>query len=81
MQEYNRIKGKGEVDFIVKNKDTSLTAINVTFSDKIDEREIKSLLEFQEKFDKCKETIIITKDTEKKEKGIKFIPIWKWLLN
>jgi len=69
-----------EVDFVVKNKDNSLTAINVSYTDEIEEREIKSLLEFKKEFKKAKELILLTKDTEKKEQGIKFIPLWKWLL-
>ena len=38
------------------------------------------LLDFKNKFKKTKELIILTKDLEKKEKGINFIPLWKWLL-
>ena len=71
---------KGEVDFIVKNKDNSLTAINVSYTNEINERESKALLEFKKQFDKTKELIILTRDLEKKEKGIKFIPLWRWLL-
>ena len=73
-------KGKGEVDFIIKNKDRSLTILNVSYIDEIDEREIRSLLEFKKEFNKTKELILLTKNVEKKEKGIKFIPLWKWLL-
>jgi len=71
---------QGEIDFIVKNKDNSLTAINVTYTNDIDEREITALFEFKKEFSKTKELIILTKDLERKEKGIKFIPLWKWLL-
>lgn len=73
-------KNKGEIDFITKDADNSLTAINVSYSDEIDEREINSLLEFKKEFKKAKELILLTKDTEKQEHGIKFIPLWKWLL-
>ncbi|MEM4263963.1 MAG: ATP-binding protein [Candidatus Woesearchaeota archaeon] len=73
-------KNKGEIDFITKDADNSLTAINISYSDEIDEREIKSLLEFKKEFKKTKELILLTKDTEKQEKGIKFKPLWKWLL-
>lgn len=69
-----------EVDFIVKNKDNSLTAINVTYTDEIPERELKSLNEFKSLFKKTKELIILTKDTEKEKEGIKLIPIWKFLI-
>jgi uncharacterized protein len=71
---------KQEVDFVVKNKDNFLTAINITYSNEINEREIKGLLEFKKEFKKCNELILLTKDLEKQEKGIKFIPLWKWLL-
>jgi len=81
---YWQSERKEEVDFIIKNKDNTLTAINVTYVDEINEREINSLLKFQEKFKKIEEMIILTKDTEKTEKienkTIKFIPLWKWLL-
>ncbi|MBS3176718.1 ATP-binding protein, partial [Candidatus Woesearchaeota archaeon] len=71
---------KGEVDFVVKEKDDSLTSMNVSYSNEIDEREINALLTFKKQFSKTKEIIILTKDLEKKEKGIHFIPLWKWLL-
>lgn len=74
-------KGKNEIDFIVKNRNESLVGINVSYTDKISEREIKGLLEFKKEFNKIKELIIITKDLSKEENGIKFIPLWRWLLN
>ncbi|MBU2639289.1 MAG: ATP-binding protein [Nanoarchaeota archaeon] len=73
-------KNNNEVDFIIKNKDNSLEAINVSYTDDLDEREVKGLLEFKKKFRKIKKLVIITKNMEKKENGIKFIPLWKWLL-
>ena len=59
-----------------------LCAINVSYTDEIDKREINALLKFREKFKNTKELMIITKDLEKREKKskIKFIPLWKWLL-
>jgi len=73
-------KNKNEVDFIIKNKDNKLTAINVSYSDDAKEREMNGLKELKKKYDKTEELIIITKDLEKEENGIKFIPLWKWLL-
>ncbi len=73
-------KNKGEVDFVIRDND-GLWAINVSFTNDIDDREIKSLLEFQQHFPQAKRLILITKDTEKKEFSIEFIPLWKWLLN
>lgn len=73
-------KNKGEVDFIIKNKDQSLTAINVSYADETDEREVNSLLEFKKKFRNVKELVILTKDLSKKEGRVKFISLWSWLL-
>ena len=73
-------KDSQEVDFIIKNKDNTLQAINVIFSNEIHEREVEGLLKFKKQFSKTKELILLTKDLEKQEKEIKFIPLWKWLL-
>src|SRR3989344_4417409 len=73
-------KDSQEVDFVIKTKENTLQAINVTFSNEIHEREIEGLLKFKKQFDKTKELILLTKDLEKQEKEIKFIPLWKWLL-
>lgn len=69
-----------EVDFIVKNKDNSINAINVTYGNEISEREISSLKEFGEKFNKINKLIILTKNIEKYDGRIYFIPLWKFLL-
>ena len=72
---------KGEVDFVIKNRDNSLTAFNVSFTNDIDEREKRALLEFLDEFKpKVKELVLFTKNIEKTEDGIAFIPLWKWLL-
>lgn len=73
-------KGEGEVDFIIKNPDHTLTAINVTYTDDIDERETESLKEFKQNHKKTKDLIILTKNTEKTQDGIKYTPLWKYLL-
>jgi len=73
-------KGKREVDFITRDKN-KLTAINVSYTNNISKREKDSLLEFKEKY-KDAELFIITKELEDTdEKGIRYIPLWKWLLN
>ncbi|HLD42504.1 MAG TPA: ATP-binding protein [Candidatus Nanoarchaeia archaeon] len=79
-KEFYYWSGKGEVDFVIKNKDNSLTAINVCYADEIPEREIKAMEEFKNKFKKAKRLVIITKDTEKHEPGLLFTPLWKYLL-
>ncbi|MBI4141000.1 ATP-binding protein, partial [Candidatus Woesearchaeota archaeon] len=66
---------KGEVDFVVKNNDQTLTAINVSYTDELNEREITALLELQQEFKtKIGQLILLTKDTEKKDRNIRFIP-------
>lgn len=74
-------KNKGEVDFVVKNRNQKLAGINVSYGDKIEERETRVLLEFKNEFkSKVEELILLTKDTEKRENTIRYIPLWKWLL-
>ncbi len=73
-------KNQNEVDFVIKKPDNSLEAINVSYTDEINERETKGLQSFKKEFKKTKKLTLITKSTEKKENGINFIPLWKWLL-
>ncbi len=69
------------VDFVVRNRDNTLTGINVTYIDVIDEREIKALLEFKEYFQgRVSELILLTRNVERSEDKITYVPIWKWLL-
>jgi predicted AAA+ superfamily ATPase len=69
-----------EVDFIIKNKDNNLTAINVTFTDNITSREEEGLINFKHTYKKAARLILITKNTEKKENSIEYIPLGKWLM-
>ena len=74
-------QGKNEVDFVIKEIDGSLTAMNVTYTDEINLREIQGLKEFKEKYtEEVKRLIIITKNIEKQEEMINYLPVWKWLL-
>lgn len=73
-------KNRGEVDFIIKNEDQSLSAMNVSYSDDIDKREISGLLDCRKKLKKVRKLVILTKNIEKEEEDIVFIPLWKWLL-
>jgi len=75
-----------EVDFVIKNKNlvTQLLQICWDLSDiKTREREIKSLIKASEELS-CQNLLIITSDYEGEEKIkgkiIKFIPLYKWLL-
>ena len=73
-------ENKGEVDFVVK-ENNNLIGINVSYSDEIDEREKNSLKEFKKEFrKKIKDILIITKNLEREDDGIKYIPLWKWLI-
>jgi len=75
-----------EVDFVIKKglKVNQLIQVCFNIEDaKTKEREIKSLLKASQEL-KCKNLLVITSDFEgeEKEKGkkIRFIPLWKWLL-
>ncbi len=82
---YNTITGK-EVDFVLRKGIKIERLIQVCF--RIDDletkkREIKSLIEASNELD-CDDLLIITWDCEKEEgfknKKIRFVPLWKWLL-
>ncbi len=75
-----------EVDFVVKQGLKVKQLIQTTYAssrDEIETREIKSLLKASELL-KCKNLQVITWDYENTEKikgkTIKFVPLWKWLL-
>ena len=81
-----------EIDFLIKEKLRITKLIQVTYAnsfDEIDEREIRTLLKARELFGEHKpELLVITWDYEDEreiswfgKKGkIKFIPLWKWVL-
>lgn len=74
-------KGTREVDFVLRSKDNTLTAINVCYSDAIPDREYEGLREFVGKFGEMVERLVIlTKDYEANDGNIACIPLWKWLL-
>lgn len=74
-------KKKQEVDFIIKSPDNRITAMNICYTDAIPDREFESLLEFKEEFgDPVEKLIILTKDREQEVGGIRYMPLWKWLL-
>ncbi|EHQ36591.1 ATP-binding protein [Methanoplanus limicola] len=83
-----------EADFVIKKRDGSLQAINVTYTDDIKERETAGLIEFSGEFsEKCQigqssvftgavDMLLLTKDTEGElDDGIRMVPLWKWLLS
>ncbi len=75
-----------EVDFIIKEKNKIKSLIQACYdiSDfTTKDREINALIKASENL-KCNDLLIITNDYENEEriknKKIKFIPLWKWLL-
>ncbi len=78
---YWKSEKQREVDFVIKNPNQTLTAMNVSYIDEIKEREITALLDFKNEFDKTEDLIILTKTIEKFVDGIHYIPLWRWLLN
>ena len=74
-----------ECDFVIKKGLKIAEAIQVCseLNEENKKREIQGLLEALEKFN-LKEGLIITRDLEEtrkiKNKKVKFIPLWKWLL-
>ena len=68
------------MDFIVRERDNSLTAVNVSFTDQINPREINSLLKFNAENKRVQKRIILSRDYESNQGNIKIIPVWKWLL-
>lgn len=75
-----------EVDFVVKVGLEVEQLIQVTYAsdfNEIESREIRSLIKASDKL-RCKNLLIITWDYEDertiKNRNIKFLPLWKWLL-
>jgi hypothetical protein len=74
-------KHRGDVDFVAR-ENGKLRAINVSYGRELGDGESNSLLEFQSSIgERDARLTVITKDTEKTEKGITYAPLWKWLLN
>jgi predicted AAA+ superfamily ATPase len=78
---------QNEVDFVLKEGLQIKQLIQVTYISskrEIDRREIKALVKASDEL-KCKNLIVITWNYEDKlninNKTIKYIPLWKWLLN
>ena len=73
--------GKNEVDFVVRDRNHELTAINVCYTDEIPEREFAGLNEFESTNpEKNIHKILLSEDTEDMDGDIQIIPLWKWLL-
>ncbi len=75
-------KGKGECDFLVKDKERLEEAVQVCLQITEDnkEREVSGLKEAMETL-KIKKGSILTLDQEDTIDGIIVMPVWKWLLS
>ena len=77
---------QNEVDFIIKEKRKIVQLIQVCYdieNSKTKERELKALQKASKEL-KCNNLLVITDDKEGEEKiknkKIKYVPLWKWLL-
>jgi len=76
-------EGTSEVDFvqIIENK---VVPIESKYSIEIKQRDLNGLLKFMKKF-KVDEGIVVSESDDKNErvhnKNIRFVPLWKWLLD
>ncbi len=84
---YWRNNQQMEVDFVLNSSNKVKELIQVTYvsnAGEINERETKSLIIASEELH-CNNLLVITWDYEAEEKikgkKIKFVPLWKWLLN
>ena len=74
-------KKQHEVNFIIKEPDNKLRAINVSYTNDIPEREIEGLVEFMNAYnDQDVELLILAEDLEEERESIQISPVWKWLL-
>lgn len=83
---YYKTKNNKEVDFILRSGSKIKSLIQVVYNIEkmgVKEREMNALIVAGIEL-KCKDLLVLTWDYEEnvifKEKKIKFIPIWKWLL-
>jgi len=73
-------KDRSEVDFVTCG-DRRLRGINVSYGRELDDSVSKALFEFRRAAGRrTTELAVVTKDTEKVEGGISYVPLWKWLL-
>jgi len=77
---------QNEVDFVLKRDKKIESLIQVSYinsKEEIKEREINALLKASKEL-RCKNLVVITWDYETEEKfegvNLKFMPLWKWLL-
>ncbi len=79
---YYKSKEDYEVDFVVKEGLKVKQLIQVTYAsskEEISKRELRALLKASKEL-QCNDLLVITWGYEGEEDNIKFIPLWKWLL-
>ncbi len=69
-------RGKREVDFVVAKNFSPIALIQVTYA--MGEREVEAIVEAKPEL-KVDNAVIITWDYEGEVKGVKAVPMWKWL--
>lgn len=69
---------KNEVDLVLKKGKKPLP-VEVKFKRSIRSGDKKGLKKFMSKF-KVSKAVMLTKNLEKRERNIKYVPLWKWLL-
>ena len=84
---YWRDYQQNEVDFVVKNGLSIKQLIQVTYAsgrDEVNQREVKALLKASKEL-RCKNLLVITWDYEDEavsnSEKVRYVPLWKWLLN
>jgi predicted AAA+ superfamily ATPase len=85
-KEYGKAEGK-EVDFVVRENFNVKQLIQVTYAsnrNEVEKREIEALIKASGLL-KCNDLLVITWNYEDiveiSNKKIKFVPLWRWLLN
>lgn len=73
-------KDRGHVDFVAM-EDKKLMGINVSYGREVDPSKVNALLALSRALGRREADLsVITKDIEKVDRGVRCIPLWKWLL-
>jgi len=72
---------QNEIDFVIKNKDNTLTLINVCYGSEIHPRELRGFEQFNRKYSRVRKKLIITHSIENNDSEYEYIPLSKFLLH
>lgn len=73
--------GRHEVDFVLGPWPGTVTPMNVCYADDVPEREYEGLKEFKgPREGSVAQPLILTKAKEGEDRGVRHVPVWKWLL-